>query len=957
MPGKNRVISLFNFRFPLNYPAAFARGLSFAGKPLNALVLAGSLLMLFSLVSTTTLTLTRARLDIKVTYQPGYLEITDLSPVGVNVFPELQLLKRGDRIVKVNGLPLEQALNSKTGLDFMFYTAPAGSSPEFNLPGPPVYPPLSVGQPLWLWSMQPATLTLDSSHRENLSGNVSVEAPDSQSLYQLQLDSGIESAGQGILALTLFVIAFCFWASGILLYLIRPGRVITVVFYLFCNLVALYILVLKAEDVDFGNFTKAVLAVGSGLLGVLFYHFILRFPYDRPLTNRITVWTLRGFYAASGLIMVLRLYATFSVSGDGGAFEQLIRGYNFIILAVITGLGLITLGVKFFRTRGLERLRLNLAVESLILGVAPTLIVEIYYQTFEPARPNVVSYIELFFVTAGIIPLGFTYAVLKNELLGVSIRLRRFFSYILLVSLVTLGYFLVSTMAALFLPSLASNQEPILIALFIAILAVLLERLKKVLLKLVNRAFKVDDLDFSKLNHRWSNELVRLSSLKEVYSKVIGQLPVDYNFKNAGLLLCYPDLVQLTKNPGSPNSFKKLTGDNSGRSNLTLHLTAGPTCQEIKLNPQFWDTLCQQSFLLVKSLAVPEALRAEYQQLAGYEAIIPLRLGGECYGALALAEKLIEYPPTSEELVQISLVGNQIAAALHNSLLLAKAEAQAKTEQDLRRLYELIASNEQRTREEERLKLAENLHNNVLQDLGAIRHSYDQLIQLWLEDSGGSGVEPQAAKLLANSQVLAGAIEQIRNITFELMPPRSLIHELKQLVKTNQTRYPQFKFQFELAGDEVALENLLTADQRSALSNFVREALNNAVKHSGAQTVKILVELTQNWPLTKEPDNSKTTTVSGALEVRVEDNGRGMDSALLEDFNQLVENHYFGLSTIKQRIEGCDGEVIFHSELGKGMQVVASWLLTGDFQNESLRFEELFQKLEEQKHHAPSVLS
>lgn len=108
MQSKNKAIPLFNFRFPLDYNAVLARGLAFLGKPLNAVMLAGSILALCLLISTTTVTLTRARLDIKVIYQPGYIEIIDLSPVGVNVFPELASLKRGDRITAVDGLPIDQ---------------------------------------------------------------------------------------------------------------------------------------------------------------------------------------------------------------------------------------------------------------------------------------------------------------------------------------------------------------------------------------------------------------------------------------------------------------------------------------------------------------------------------------------------------------------------------------------------------------------------------------------------------------------------------------------------------------------------------------------------------------------------------------------------------------------------------------------------------------------------------
>jgi signal transduction histidine kinase len=107
----------------------------------------------------------------------------------------------------------------------------------------------------------------------------------------------------------------------------------------------------------------------------------------------------------------------------------------------------------------------------------------------------------------------------------------------------------------------------------------------------------------------------------------------------------------------------------------------------------------------------------------------------------------------------------------------------------------------------------------------------------------------------------------------------------------------------EVQEDEVA-EPL-----KIVIYRILQEALNNAAKHSKADTVHISLRRTEE-----------------SLELAVEDNGRGFDPTSLRHRGKLATG--MGLGSMKERAELSGGSFAISSKKGEGTVVQASWPLS-----------------------------
>lgn len=92
------------------------------------------------------------------------------------------------------------------------------------------------------------------------------------------------------------------------------------------------------------------------------------------------------------------------------------------------------------------------------------------------------------------------------------------------------------------------------------------------------------------------------------------------------------------------------------------------------------------------------------------------------------------------------------------------------------------------------------------------------------------------------------------------------------------------------------------------------ELLTNIEKHSGASEVTLLI---------RGPSNSDK--LKGGLLIFISDDGKGLDSKLLEQMNSTkitsIKNLHFGLQNIKLRLNEIGGNIKYLSEPGEGTEV------------------------------------
>ncbi len=150
----------------------------------------------------------------------------------------------------------------------------------------------------------------------------------------------------------------------------------------------------------------------------------------------------------------------------------------------------------------------------------------------------------------------------------------------------------------------------------------------------------------------------------------------------------------------------------------------------------------------------------------------------------------------------------------------------------------------------------------------------------------------ETRKMEEVTNLLSEAMDTLRDISRSINPERisrmglrnALGEELEKIRKTNL-----FKTTFETAGEEFAID----PQQQIILFRIVQEALNNALKHSGGDSLSLKMIFQDN-----------------CLSITLCDNGRG--------FNQKSEFNTSGLLNMKKRAELIKADLTIESHAERG---------------------------------------
>ena len=226
-----------------------------------------------------------------------------------------------------------------------------------------------------------------------------------------------------------------------------------------------------------------------------------------------------------------------------------------------------------------------------------------------------------------------------------------------------------------------------------------------------------------------------------------------------------------------------------------------------------------------------------------------------------------------------------------NLTLLRKSEMQLR----------LLSSKLIEAQENERKLIARELHDSIGASLTAIIYGLEEAI-----DSVSGEQAIQLREVLSMAQE---TVEETRRISSNLRP--SILDDLGILATINwffrqfQSLYDSINIEkhIEVQEDEVA------APLKIAIYRIVQEALNNAAKHSEADTVRVSLRHTEE-----------------GLELTIEDNGIGFDPAT--PFHQGEPGTGMGLDGMKERTELLGGSFTISSKREEGTVVKASWPLS-----------------------------
>lgn len=203
-----------------------------------------------------------------------------------------------------------------------------------------------------------------------------------------------------------------------------------------------------------------------------------------------------------------------------------------------------------------------------------------------------------------------------------------------------------------------------------------------------------------------------------------------------------------------------------------------------------------------------------------------------------------------------------------------------------------------RIQEDERQRIARDLHDNVAQDLSSIVLSIETLFY------GHAIIEPE---ILERGKAVAGVarntIAAVRDIAYGLRPPALDQLGLHRALE-RQCEEMSLRTGVDIDFSAVGIENVkLDFDTEINVYRMVQEALNNMSKHAGADKAQVRL-------VGSHPD----------LLVRVSDNGQGFD--VHERISRSVDERHMGLKSMEERARLIGGEMEIQSRVGAGTRIV-----------------------------------
>lgn len=231
-----------------------------------------------------------------------------------------------------------------------------------------------------------------------------------------------------------------------------------------------------------------------------------------------------------------------------------------------------------------------------------------------------------------------------------------------------------------------------------------------------------------------------------------------------------------------------------------------------------------------------------------------------------------------------------------NESLLAEIEQRKRTERSLlsaRKKLRAVASEIVISEERARQNFATNLHDTVVQTLGAAKLR-SQLIQ--------DQIPSEARPIFSDMQeMLSQSITQARTIMAEMSPPilyeLGFVPALEWLTEQTGARHG-IVVGFKRNGDFAHVNH----EVQIILFQATRELLMNVVKHSKSRDV-----------IVKFSGNGKN------VKIEVKDSGIGFDKKI--SFRPDLNGGY-GLFSIRERLRNIDGDLIIKSRPGRGTTVV-----------------------------------
>lgn len=396
----------------------------------------------------------------------------------------------------------------------------------------------------------------------------------------------------------------------------------------------------------------------------------------------------------------------------------------------------------------------------------------------------------------------------------------------------------------------------------------------------------------------WDDRSQRYDTLLETLSKKLN-LALDVQSLKQILLHDMPDALDLPSISlylRQENSLQ-LIGQSANRQAVPDTLLLSSLMQVMARLPY-----PQQPKQLASLLGDTQGLKPDEQWLidnAAHGGWLPLLSQNELQGLL-LINLYPEHGSPSALTRFLILIGRHAGVAAHNVRLVESLRARQR---ELEAAQLALKS----ARNDERRRLARELHDDILQDLIGLAYQiqlYGKTTSPVAASATTNGHPPPHVDLIATYNDLIVIVSRLREVIQNIRPitlsQSAFISALEEYLNTLRSSLPPDDPHIEL---ELVTELVDFPDQMTLhLFRITQEAVRNAIQHSGADTIVITIDGSER-----------------ELRLSISDNGAGFEwQGNIHDF---VSEEHFGLLGMSERIEELDGTLSVSTSAEEGTTV------------------------------------
>lgn len=580
----------------------------------------------------------------------------------------------------------------------------------------------------------------------------------------------------------------------------------------------------------------------------------------KPLPRRL----LQGLYGLSSILAMVWFFNSQGNDNRAYTFLTLVIQLYFIIAIIFTVLLLTR--AYFLASLPSWKRRVRLVVLGALLAFTPLVgLALLPHLLFGRA---LIAY-ELTFPFLLILPLSHLVAIYHSTLLQIERLINRRIVHLALMVILSVIY-LVGFITISSLWSVSNDWEPLLwggITLFGGILFIFLrDRLQNTIDHLVYGGW----YNYRSVVAEMGRGLDRVIDSEELADLLVNRLIDILHLECAAFLLC-SDQMQLT--------LIRAVGYNS----LPPDLDANTTLVSILLHTEHVVSTKELHAQLTKTTLTPlENLWLEHPQIKIW---VPIKRNKQVQALLLLGKRLDGELFDEEDRHMLNTLTWGAATAIENVKLV-------RVLQQRTREVNLLYSQLLQSREEERKRLARELHDGVIQNLINLHYYLDPASRRLSPTTEKNGLRSR----------LQQVIDELRDVCTQLRPAAlddlSLALAIQGYVEDVREQYG-LPVELKVSGGEFPKTQRLPEVIEVCLFRVLQEAVTNVYRHAEATQIWIDLQLKPGFAL---------------LEVR--DDGKGF--LCPANLGSFTREHHFGLAGVQERLHLIGGTLTIDSMPGKG---------------------------------------